>query len=91
MFDLGKMLVIFKLYAEENEQLDEILASVKKLSSGQIEFKDGKREPIAFGLECLKLGFLLPDKVEGILEKLEENLRKIQNVTEVEQAGMTLI
>ena len=85
------MLVIFKLYAEENEQLDEILAGVKGLSSEQVEFKDGKREPIAFGLECLKVGFLIPDKVEGVLEKLEEDLKKIQNVTEVEQAGMTLI
>ena len=88
---MGKMLVIFKLYAEENEQLAEILAEVKRLSSETCEFKDAKREPIAFGLECLKVGFLLPDKVEGVLEKLEEDLKKIPNVTEVEQAGMTLI
>ena len=88
---MGKMLVIFKLYAEENEQLDEILASAKKLSSQDCEFKDGKREPIAFGLECLKVGFLIPDKVEGVLEKLEQGLKAIHNVTDVESAGMTLI
>ena len=86
---MGKMLVIFKLYAEENGQLEGILEEAKALKSA--EFKDAKREPIAFGLECLKVGFLIPDKVEGVLEKLEADLKAIPNVTEVEQAGMTLL
>lgn len=88
---MGKMLVIFKLYAEDNEHLDGLLEAAKSLHSGNVEFKDGKKEPIAFGLECLKVGFVIPDKVEGVLEKLEADLKKIPNITEVEQAGMTLL
>ncbi|MDO8646901.1 MAG: hypothetical protein Q7R70_00610 [Candidatus Diapherotrites archaeon] len=88
---MGNMLAIFKLYAEENEQLDGILQACKDLKVDQVQYKDGRKDPIAFGIECVKVGFMLPDKIPGIFEKLEEELKKIPNTTEVEQAGMTLL
>jgi len=88
---MGNMLAIYKLYSEEPEQLDAILEACKSLNLENVQFKDARKEPIAFGLECIKAGFMLPDKIEGVLESLEAALAKIPNVTEVEQAGMTLL
>jgi len=46
------------------------------------------REPIAFGLVAIHIVKLVPDE-GGALEKVEKQLRDIEEVGEVEVTGMT--
>jgi elongation factor 1-beta len=55
-----------------------------------VELKDIKIEPIAFGLKAITAAFLVPDE-SGVADKLEEKLRSIEGVGEVETLGVTLI
>ena len=89
MVFMGNALVIFKLYPEDIEDTEKIEAGLKELSVGKVQ--EVRREPIAFGLELVVVGILIPDKVDGMMEKLEDDVRKIPGVKEVEVAGMTLV
>lgn len=64
------------------------LEKVKEEISKEIEIKDSKIEPIAFGLKVLKILVVVPD--DGIGE-LKENLKGIDGVSEVEEESATLI
>jgi elongation factor 1-beta len=46
------------------------------------------RQPIAFGLVAFLVTKFIPDK-EGELEKLENSIKSIENVGEVEVTGLT--
>ncbi len=86
---MGNMLLVYKLYPEDIESIAKIEEAVKHVKSGKL--KQVKREPIAFGMELVMCAFILPDKVDGVVEKLEAELKRIPHVNEVESAGMTLL
>ncbi len=86
---MGKMFVVFAVYPEGVEDIPHIEKALSELKEG--EFREVKKEPVAFGMELIKAAYLLPDKVEGVLEALEGAIRAINGVSNVEVAGMTLI
>ena len=87
--NMGNALVIIKIYPEEIEDSVKIEESVKGISNGEI--KEVKREPIAFGLELVKIAVVIPDKEDGALPKLEEEIRALPGVKNIEIEGMTLL
>ena len=89
MIIVGKTMVIFKIAPADMEKIAAIEGAVKGIKSG--EFKDLKKEPIGFGIEIIKAAFLIPEKEEGALEKLTDELKGLPYVDNVEVAGMTLV
>lgn len=85
----SQTVVIFKIFPEEIDSVAEIEAGLKEIKEG--ELKQMQREPIAFGLEAIKVAFVIPDKVDGAMDSLEQAVRKIKGVNEVEVEGVTLL
>ncbi|MCX6801400.1 MAG: hypothetical protein NTZ73_04385 [Candidatus Diapherotrites archaeon] len=85
---MGNALVIFKVFADP-EQLNSVEAELRKIDTDQ--FRDLKREPIGFGIEVIRVGYIIPDKVDGALEKLENAVRTVKGINEVEVDGVTLL
>ena len=84
-------MVIFKV-SPEPEQIDSVEEALKKLELTDVKFQDIKRVPIGFGIEIIKVGFIVPDKTDGIIPSIEEAINKIPGQTqEVEMEGATLI
>ena len=84
-------MVIFKI-SPDPEKIDEVEAALKAIEVTDAKFQDIKRIPIAFGIEIIKVGFIVPDKTDGIIPALEEALNKIDGLTqEAEMDGATLI
>ena len=85
----SKALVVFKIYPEEETELSGIEDELKTVKVG--ELKEIKREPLAFGLELLRVGFVIPDKEDNVMDNLEETLKKLKGVKDVKVEGFTLL
>lgn len=88
---MGKAMVIFKV-SPDPEKIDSVEAAVKEVSVNDAKLQDMKREPIGFGIEVIKVGFIVPDKTDGIIPEIEKQLNAIDGLSlEVEMEGATLI
>lgn len=69
--------------AGEESNLDNVLDSIKRKLPEGMEMKGHAIEPIAFGLKAIVGDFLLDD-AEGQMDKLEESIKNIEGVGEIE-------
>ena len=71
------------LPAEAETDLDGVVESLKKSVPEGMEIKAHAKEPIAFGLHAIVGDFMLDD-TEGQMDKLEEAIKGIMGVGEIE-------
>lgn len=83
---MGKVMAVYRIYPEEGADLAKLVDAVSKID----KVKAVQREPIAFGLEVIKVGVLLDDKTDNPSQS-EENLRKVPGVKTLEELDVTLI
>jgi len=82
---VAKVLVITKVYPDSVERnLEELLEKIKKVLPQDYEVLQYQKVPVAFGLNLLKVYIAIPEETEGGTEKLEELLKKVEGVSEVE-------
>lgn len=82
---MAKLLVVLKvLPTDVNINLDELASKIKEVLPNDYELMKYEKIPIAFGLSALRLYILMPEEEEGGTEKLEESVRKVSGVSEVE-------
>lgn len=88
---MGDILSVYKVYPEEIEDIEKIQSSLEK--GFGTPFKVAKIEvvPIAFGLKVIKLGVIFPDKIDGLLDKLEDAIKAIEGVRDIEIEVSTLL
>lgn len=83
---MGKVAMNIKVMPESAEtDIEKISEEIKN----KLEVKDLKIEPIAFGLKAIKILVLVEDN-EGS-EKVENTIRDIEGVGEVEVESVTLV
>ena len=82
---MAKVLALLKVYpADAGIDLGKLVEQIKaKLPQGY-EITRHEEEPIAFGLKALKLYVLMPEEEEGGTSRLEEIVRGVEGVDEVE-------
>ena len=82
---MAKVLVVAKVYPEDiNINLDGLVEKIKEKLPEGYEITKYAKEPIAFGLNALRLFILIPEESEGGTSKLEELLQSIEGVQEIE-------
>ncbi len=86
---MGKTLIVFKIKCEDMEKLDETVAAIQTIKTGEV--KDVKKIPIGFGIQEIKAAVLIPEKQDHILDQVQEELKKLPNVEEIEVEAMTLL
>lgn len=65
------------------------LEKIKNEISKTLKIQDSKIEPVAFGLNTLKILIITPDK--GGTEEIENKIKSIKGVAEVHVDSVTLI
>ncbi len=73
----------------ENPDID-VNKIKEEIYSLDLDIKDLKITPIAFGLKAIEIVVSLPDK-EGVAEESEQKLSAIQGVGDVETVSITLV
>jgi len=83
---MGEVIVTFKVMPRDTEvNLDDLENKIKTLISPQrIE-----RHPIAFGIVAVHLIKFVPDEGGGLVDKIEEQIKTIPEVGEVEVIEVT--
>lgn len=83
---MGKALAIYRIYPQEGYDIAKLVADLGKLP----DVRGVQREPVAFGLEVVKIGFLIDDKT-GDVNALEKQMSSVKGVGEVEPIEVTLV
>jgi elongation factor 1-beta len=76
------------LPAEAESNLENVVESIKKSLPTGMEIKSSSMEPIAFGLKAI-LGDFLLDDAEGQMDKLEESIKSIEGVGQIEVTNIS--
>ena len=73
--------VVVEIYPDDPEiDLELVIRKIKERLPSDIELKDYKIEPLAFGINKIVAAFLIPEE-EGKVNQLENLLNSIENVT----------
>ena len=76
------------LPADADSNLDNVVESIKTYMPQGMEMKGHALEPIAFGLKAIIGDFLLED-AEGQMDKLEESIKRVEGVGEIEVTNIS--
>jgi elongation factor 1-beta len=75
---------------DTNVDLDDLRTRILESLPNDIEVKETKVEPVAFGLKKIIISMLMDDE-EGKTDSIEKIMREVKNVQDVSVEGMTLV
>jgi elongation factor 1-beta len=82
---MARVAVVMKVFPSSVEiQPTQLLEKIKGTLPEEYKIEASGEEPIAFGLKALKLVISMPEETEGGTSKLEELIRELEEVNEVE-------
>ncbi len=88
---MGKVAVSMRVMPTSEEvDTDALLKLIKNLVKGEYSLGNSQIEEVAFGLKAIRLIIIMDDK-EGMMDRIENEIRKIDGVSEVEVEEVSLI
>ena len=84
-------MTVYRIYPEDIDSFENIKKTLEAGLEEPYKIYGIKEEPIAFGLKLLKVNIIYPEKVDGLLDKLEKILNDIDGVNQIEVEASTLI
>jgi elongation factor 1-beta len=82
---VGRILISFKIFPTGLEvDLEKLKKDIEKTLPSPTGVYGYQTEPVAFGLNALIAHILVPEDESGLLDKVEEGLAKIPEVSQIQ-------
>lgn len=82
---MAKVLISMKIFPTGTEiDLNQLKQTIEKSLPKDASVYGFGEEPIAFGLNALIAHILIPEEKSGTLEEVENNLRNIEGISQIE-------
>ncbi|MEM4440595.1 MAG: elongation factor 1-beta [Desulfurococcaceae archaeon] len=82
---MSRVAVVLRIFPEDvATNLENIVSEIKQKLPPEYSLELWDTEPIAFGLNALRVLIVMPENVEGGTEHLEELISQIPGVSQVE-------
>lgn len=92
MICVARIAVLIRVLPEDAETKPEVLyKSIAEKLPKKYEVAQYQSEPIAFGLEALRLVVLMPEDVEGGTEEIESIILSVPGVSQVDVLNVTRV
>ncbi|MDO5852755.1 MAG: translation elongation factor EF-1beta [Thermoplasmata archaeon] len=89
---MGQIAAAYDLMPESTEvNLDDVIAKLKDVVPEGVQILETEIKPVAFGLMKVYAGFLIDDSDEEVGGKLENGLRSIAGIENVECVSSTVV
>ena len=92
---MARVLAVYRVLPEEVDidlgRLLERLREAVKGVSQDVEIRDHREEPVAFGLKALIVSLDMPEMKEGLLEEVEKAIESTEGVGSVESLYVTRV
>ncbi|MDY5871955.1 MAG: translation elongation factor EF-1beta [Candidatus Methanomethylophilaceae archaeon] len=91
---MGQIYAVYELFPESTDvDLQGVIAKVPQVIPSAVKFNDAdtKIAPVAFGLEKVVVAFIIDDSDETAGSKLEDALRNIEGIDNVECTQNTVL
>jgi translation elongation factor EF-1beta len=86
---MGEVLLVYKISVEDQDKLETVHERLKKIKNAK--YDKSQIEDLVFGIKVIKISFIIPDKVDGAMPRLEDEINSIPDITNVENEGTTLL
>jgi len=81
---MARVKIVYKILPRDIEvDLNDIITKIKRNLGREIDVGRFKFEPIAFGLQAILIELTAPEK-DGITDEIENNIKRIESIGEVE-------
>ena len=82
---MAKVMVSVKIFPSDVVgNMDDLKEGIKKTLEGRASIYKYEEEPVAFGLVALIAHILVPEDAEGRMDEVEERLKGVPGVSEVQ-------
>jgi translation elongation factor aEF-1 beta len=89
---MGQIVATYDLMPESTEvNLENVVKSISGIIPAGVKMLETKIEPVAFGLKKVNAGFVIDDSDDSIGDKLEQALRSIAGIENVECVSNTVL
>jgi len=82
---MGKIVISFKIFPSGIEvDLEKLKQQIEGILPSKTSIYGYQTEPVAFGLNALIAAIIIPEDETGLLDKIEEKLGKIPDVSQIQ-------
>ncbi len=88
---MGNVFVVLRILPTSPDiNLEELIKEVQRVLPENVIMKQHKQEEIAFGLNSILIGLIMPDE-EGYIETIEQRIKNIEEVEDLTIENITRI
>ena len=89
---MGEIAARYDLMPESTDvPLDEVTKTIQGIIPNGVKLIETKIEPVAFGLKKIVIGLIIDDSIDGVGTTLEDALRSLEGIENVECTSSALL